>query len=161
VDECTEAIQRFIQWNHDGLINISSQGPIINPLSLHERAASYPVILTQSGDMSINEAFNGHTLTVVPGTNRDGYRSGRYVAVAPPEADIHEFIRFMAWLDSDLGNYIFFRYGIEGQDFGEIGGNHENIFESRYAHWFNENFFYFNRDDLRYDVIIAPGIRKD
>jgi hypothetical protein len=134
LDQIVEAVLRFADWHQDGLVTTSYVRSWENP------AANHPVIICQFGDLT-SEILSNYTLQVIPGTFRDS-KLILSAAIAAPDTDVREFFRFLDWMDSDALNYAEFRYGL-----GEENGN-----EPSYADWFFENFRFFVREDLKFEV---------
>jgi hypothetical protein len=110
-----EAVQRYHRWMLSGLIE-HAEGRV-DP-------SEYPVVLVNTADLrtvngnAVTErllgAMSGYTLNVFS-SPAVYYSDNTYLAVAPRDTDVSEFLRFMEWLD-DIANYRYFMYGTDGEE---------------------------------------------
>ena len=163
IDEIVESVLIFNSWAEDGLINV-------NYIERSEWA-KYKIIIFDGSDLiydyqtekydsgsgkmilknKLYRPLPGYTLKIFDGTRRD-YYSVNSMAIASPDADASEFLRFMEWLRADIENYKLFRFGIDGEDYGLTEGGETEMLISDYSVWFYNFNPYFRRDDWDFSL---------
>jgi len=143
IPEAADALTRFIGWKSEGLADFD-MGVV------EFKGASYDTVLTSSIYITNMLAdMDGYTFLVFdqPALSTPEVDT---VAVAAPGTDISEFLKFMEWMDSNIENYIYFMYGIEGVDYkNDSNGN----IESRglipgHFDWSGSTYFFQRRNNI-------------
>jgi len=115
IDAASDALVQMLKWQSDGLVDIpAADSPVTK---------NYPVIVDYAGEyQQLNIDLTQYTSSIFP-EPYIAYSTGfNYVAAANPGADISEFLRFMEWLGSDVGNYRYMLFGVEGTDYTQENG---------------------------------------
>jgi hypothetical protein len=105
-DDAVMAMERFCRWRRDGLIDTKATW---------RGLTEYPTILANIKHLPETIDLTEYTLNILPDT-ATAHPTAEWVAMAAPEANIDEFLRFLEWME-DIDNYRWFQYGREGLDY--------------------------------------------